>query len=106
MSTATLPKDPCASAVDRDWFEARPKRTLRLRLRLPAEFAASTHVLVVKLSPGDRMRVPLTPQGPAAYVESMMSNAPVAPLVEKGLAATLGRVMPEVSTLNRRWRPR
>ena len=50
-----------ASEGDRIWFEGRPCRRCRLRSRIPGELAASsTHAMVYQLTPGVRLRHPLS----------------------------------------------
>ena len=48
---------------DQRWFKARPKRVTRVRLRKHMEaagIAPSTHMMVVQMYPGVRLRMPIS----------------------------------------------
>jgi hypothetical protein len=87
-----------ASADDRTWFATRPERRYRFRPRLPRELGAedATHILVVQLFPGARLRKPVCWCGSSAVPPDEDDQlARLADLIARGELAYiyLGRVL-------------
>lgn len=62
MPTLATTKYPDASPqwLDRQWFDEQPARRLRLRKPMPIElshYGICTHIIVIKISKGERMRM-------------------------------------------------
>lgn len=69
-----------ASAADRQWFASHPDLSMRVRPLIPGELPAVaahdgyTHVRVLQLCPGFRLRVPLRLEGPAGMLASAAAH--------------------------------
>jgi hypothetical protein len=95
---ADLTTEDCASDNDRRWFEARPDRRYRLRPRLSRELGGAediTHVLVIQMFPGARVREGVRWLGGALPADRDDQLARLAELIHAGEGAYIvnGRVV-------------